>query len=113
MSTMKFINIPTERFCEVITHLRSTFFEDEPLNQSVQICGTSGEGHAQLEKHCMYTMAEGLSVMALSDDNQVYDPYLVGLINRYYFTNIIFFLTDRWCLSKRHCATRRCGTGLK
>lgn len=69
---MKNVIITPERFHDVIVHLRRTFFADEPLNQCVQITGgTADAGHAELEKHCAYTMAEGLSLMALSDDNEV------------------------------------------
>lgn len=69
---MKNVIITPERFHDVIVQLRKTFFVDEPLNQSVQITGgTADEGHAELEKHCVYTMEEGHSLMALSDDNEV------------------------------------------
>lgn len=69
---MKYVTISSERFADVLVHLRQTFFEDEPLNRSVQIVGTSGAGHEQLEKHCIYTMEEGLSMMALNEDNKVH-----------------------------------------
>lgn len=69
---MKYVTITAERASDVIVHLRNTFFEDEPLNRSLQIAD-AGVGHAELEKHCAYTMAEGLSVMALSDDDKVCD----------------------------------------
>lgn len=67
---MDFVIIPAHRFNDVIVHLRHTFFADEPLNKSVQLC-RPGEGHVELEKHSMATLQDGYSVMAVTKDNRV------------------------------------------
>lgn len=67
---MDFVIIPTDRFDDVIVHLRHTFFADEPLNKSVKLC-RPGEGHVELEKHSMATLQDGYSVMAVTKDNRV------------------------------------------
>lgn len=65
---MKFVTISPDRFADVLVHLRQTFFVDEPLNKSVQIAGADAD-HEQLERHCMHTMEEGLSMMAISEED--------------------------------------------
>ena len=55
--------IPEERFDDVIAHLRVSFFADEPLNKSVQLCAR-GEPHRELEEHARHTMRDNLSEMA-------------------------------------------------
>lgn len=67
---MKYIPIPEDRFPDVILHLRNTFFPDEPLNKSVDLCAI-GEAHTDLEIHSWNTMEQGFSVLALSDDDEV------------------------------------------
>lgn len=67
---MDFVIIPADRFDEVLEHLRNTFFADEPLNKSVELC-RPGEGHPDLEKHSVATMQDGFSLMAVTADNRV------------------------------------------
>lgn len=67
---MRYIPIPVDRFPDVIIHLRYTFFPDEPLNKSLDLCGV-GEAHTELELHSWSTMEQGFSVMALDDENEV------------------------------------------
>lgn len=67
---MKYITITPDRFDDVIKYLRYTFFADEPLNKALQLC-KPGEGHAESEKFSRETLKEGLSVMAVSDDDEV------------------------------------------
>lgn len=67
---MKYIIITPNRFDDVIKYLRYTFFADEPLNKALQLC-KPGEGHAESEKYSRETLAEGLSVMAVTDDDEV------------------------------------------
>lgn len=65
---MKYITITPDRFDDAIKYLRYTFFADEPLNKAVQLC-KPGEGHAESEKFSRETLKKGLSVMAISDDD--------------------------------------------
>ncbi|KAJ1524776.1 hypothetical protein ONE63_009652 [Megalurothrips usitatus] len=58
--------IPEARFEDVIGHLRCSFFADEPLNRSVQLC-ERGQPHRELEEHARQTLRDGLSVMALDE----------------------------------------------
>ena len=67
---MEYVKIPPNRFNDVILHLRNTFFADEPLNHSVSLCKT-GEPHVELEKHSMSTLEDGLSIMAVTEENEV------------------------------------------
>lgn len=67
---MNFIRIPPNRYDDVITHLRNTFFAEEPLNKTLSLCEV-GRGHAELEKHSRLTLTDGLSVMAVTDDDEV------------------------------------------
>lgn len=67
---MYFKEIPLDRYNDVILHLRETFFSDEPLNKAMQLC-QPGEGHIQLERHSLSTLEDGLSVMAVTDDDEV------------------------------------------
>lgn len=78
---MEYIKIPPNRFNDVIEHLRYTFFADEPLNKSVQLC-KPGEGHAESEKYSLKTLEDGLSVMAVTQDQEViiFTTYIIGLL---------------------------------
>lgn len=51
----------------VLRHLRDSFFADEPLNKAVNLC-ERGQPHAGLEKLCIATIADGLSVAAMEND---------------------------------------------
>ena len=67
---MDFILIPCTRYHDVIDFLRKTFFADEPLNKAVNLC-SPGEGHLDLERLCLATLDDKLSVMAVNQDNEV------------------------------------------
>lgn len=77
---MEFVRIPTERFNDVILHLRETFFSDEPVNKSVCLC-KPGEPHIELEKHSLSTLEDGLSIMAVTNDNKIAGVVLNGIIH--------------------------------
>lgn len=51
----------------VLRHLRNSFFADEPLNKAVNLC-ERGQPHAGLEKLCIATITDGLSVAAVEND---------------------------------------------
>uniref|UniRef100_A0A1B0GQ23 Uncharacterized protein n=1 Tax=Phlebotomus papatasi TaxID=29031 RepID=A0A1B0GQ23_PHLPP len=80
---MEFRQIPpnSERIGDIISHLRDTFFADEPLNKSVKLCGP-GEGHLELERHSIKTLRDGLSVMAVTDEDVIAGVALNGILKR-------------------------------
>lgn len=78
---MRFERVTEDRFGEVIQHLKLSFFADEPLNKAVGLC-KPGEGHVELERHSLSTLADNLSVMALSEDNRVVGVALNGILHR-------------------------------
>lgn len=78
---MRFEKITEDRFGEVILHLKEAFFADEPLNKAVGLC-QKGEGHVELERHSLSTLADNLSVMALSEDNRIVGVALNGILHR-------------------------------
>lgn len=67
---MEIVKITSEHYNDVIQHLRNTFFCDEPLNKSQKLC-EHGVGHALTEKYCLKTLSDGLSLMAITADQQV------------------------------------------
>lgn len=67
---MEYVKIPPHRFNDVIVHLQNAFFLDEPLNKSVELC-TPGCGHGLTEKYSLKTLNEGLSLMAVTPDQEV------------------------------------------
>lgn len=79
---MKYVPIPDDRFPDVIIHLRNAFFADEPLNKSLSLC-VVGEAHTDLELHSWSTMEQGLSLMALTEDNEVDLFYLNVFIKQF------------------------------
>ena len=79
---MRFEQVTEDRFDEVIQHLRSAFFSDEPLNKAVGLVDGPGKGHQELERHSLSTLADNLSVMALSEDNRVVGVALNGTLKR-------------------------------
>lgn len=78
---MRFERVTEDRFDEIIQHLRNAFFADEPLNKAVKLC-LPGEGHVELERHSLSTLADSLSVMALNADNRVVGVALNGILRR-------------------------------
>ncbi|KAK7600811.1 hypothetical protein V9T40_008252 [Parthenolecanium corni] len=74
-------HIPEEKYNEVIEHLRSNFFADEPLNKAVKLCD-HGEKHHDLEMHSLKTLEDNLSVMAIdSNTNRIIGVALNGIQN--------------------------------
>ncbi|XP_059609185.1 arylalkylamine N-acetyltransferase 1 [Phlebotomus argentipes] len=71
----------SDRLGEIIIHLRNTFFADEPLNRAVKLC-RPGEGHLELERHSEKTLRDGLSVMAVTDENVIAGVALNGILRR-------------------------------
>lgn len=67
---MEFVKIPPHRFNDAIVHLRNTFFVDEPLNKSVELC-TADNGHPLSEKYSLKTLSDGFSLMAVTPDEEV------------------------------------------
>lgn len=67
---MEYVKIPPHRFNDVIVHLQNTFFLDEPLNKSVELC-TPGCEHGLSEKYSLKTLKDGLSLMAVTPDQEV------------------------------------------
>jgi hypothetical protein len=55
---MNYLRITADYYNDVISHLRKTFFADEPLNKSLSLC-QPGQGHKELEEHSMATMKDG------------------------------------------------------
>lgn len=76
---MHFERVTEERFGEVIQHLKNAFFADEPLNKAVKLC-SPGEGHIELERHSLSTLADNLSVMALDAEDRVVGVALNGIL---------------------------------
>lgn len=68
---MEFVKIDPAHYDAVIEHLRNFFFADEPLNKSVNLC-SPGQGHIELEKHSLITLNDGLSVMAITPNQEVF-----------------------------------------
>lgn len=77
---MEFTCIPKERYGEVIKHLRDNFFADEPLNKAAGLC-QKGEGHQELEYLSYSTLKDGLSLMAVSEDNEIAGVVLNGVLH--------------------------------
>lgn len=69
---MDYVKVTEDRYDDVIKYLRYTFFVDEPLNKAMELC-KPGERHAESEKYARKTMEEGLSIAAISEENEVKD----------------------------------------
>ncbi|XP_068158329.1 arylalkylamine N-acetyltransferase 1 [Drosophila tropicalis] len=79
---MEYKVIGPEHYDNVIKHLRMTFFSDEPLNKAVKLC-RPGEGHDELEKHCLNTVKDDISLMAVDasvDGGQIAGVILNGIL---------------------------------
>ncbi|XP_063625139.1 uncharacterized protein LOC134796861 [Cydia splendana] len=63
----RFVTITPDMRDGVLKHLRESFFADEPLNKAVGLC-QRGQPHAALERLCVATIADGLSVAAVDGD---------------------------------------------
>ncbi|XP_055388889.1 arylalkylamine N-acetyltransferase 1 [Condylostylus longicornis] len=71
--------ITPEYYEEVIKHLRNTFFSDEPLNKAANLC-EKGEGNPDLELHSYKTLEDNLSIMAITEDDEIAGVILNGLV---------------------------------
>lgn len=58
--------IPQNRYGDIITHLRSNFFLEEPLNKAVELSSPN----VDLEATILDTLHENLSIMALKSDTE-------------------------------------------
>lgn len=76
---MEYTCIPEERFTEVISHLRDNFFADEPLNKAARLC-KKGEPHQGLEELSYETLKDGLSLMCVSEDDEIAGVVLNGIL---------------------------------
>lgn len=99
---MNYVKITDDRYDDVIKYLRYTFFVDEPLNKAMELC-KPGEKHAESEKYALKTMEEGLSIVAVSEDNEVRcfefnrfsslslspSNFITFTVNNFFSTNIL------------------------
>lgn len=63
----RYLSIPADRYDDVIALLQRNFYVDEPLNKAIGPI----RSYARKNANARALMAEGHSVMALDDDNQV------------------------------------------
>ncbi|XP_037049914.1 dopamine N-acetyltransferase [Bradysia coprophila] len=78
---MIFQRITPDRYNDVIVHLRDSFFFDEPLNKAVKLC-TAGTGNEELENYSIATLEDGLSIMAINDNEEIAGVALNGILLR-------------------------------
>lgn len=101
---MEYERISSNRYEDVIQHLRNSFFADEPLNKSVNLC-SPGQGHIELEKHSLVTLNDGLSVMAITPSQEVF--FLYSFIS--FYVLVLLFLVHThtynkcWCVFSSIC----------
>lgn len=76
----EFFIIKSIDYDEVIEHLRWNFFYDEPLNRAVGLCLEKGEGHPELEKQCLATLFDGVSVGAKNSEGNIVGVCLNGFL---------------------------------
>lgn len=77
---MEYKPIPSDRYTDVIHHLRETFFADEPLNKAANLC-KRGECNKELEQHSITTLHDNLSVMAVTEDDEIAGVVLNGVLH--------------------------------
>ncbi|VVC94649.1 unnamed protein product [Leptidea sinapis] len=75
---VQFTRITPEMLEPVLSHLRNSFFADEPLNKAVSLC-ERGQPHAALERLCAATIFDGFSVAAV-EGNTVLGVALNGIL---------------------------------
>lgn len=80
LDNYEFILIQPIHYDEVIVHLRNNFFFDEPLNQAVHLC-EKGEGHKELEKHSLTTLADGVSIAVVNSKREIVGVCLNGFLH--------------------------------
>jgi hypothetical protein len=99
--------IEEEYFEEVIVHLRNSFFADEPLNKSVNLC-KPGEPHSELENHSLITLRDKLSIMVLDCNTgevsiiylQIH-LYILPLIKILYYLELGNWSMSQWNTQRR------------
>ncbi|XP_073831143.1 arylalkylamine N-acetyltransferase-like 7 isoform X2 [Musca autumnalis] len=77
---MEYKLITEDRYDDVIRHLRDNFFADEPLNKAAGLC-RRGYGHRDLEHHSLETLEDNLSLMAVTDSNEIAGVILNGILH--------------------------------
>lgn len=73
----QYLSIPEDRYDDVLQHLRTEFYANEPMSKSLKTAANEELLQAEL-KYCRDTMLEGLSVMALTKDNLVSQKNVYG-----------------------------------
>jgi len=79
--TIEFKKLTPKYHDDVIIHLRNTFFADEPLNRATKLC-QRGEGHPELEQVVFDTLADDLSIIALTSDGEIAGVALNGWLHK-------------------------------
>lgn len=79
LDNFEFILIQPIHYDEVIVHLRNNFFFDEPLNRAVRLCA-KGQGHCELEKHSLSTLADGVSIAVVNSKGEIVGVCLNGFL---------------------------------
>lgn len=78
LENFDFFMIKPIHYDEVIEHLKTNFFYDEPLNRAVGLCQEMGEGHPELEKHSLATLSDGVSVAVQNSKGEIVGVCLNG-----------------------------------
>ncbi|XP_011504927.1 PREDICTED: uncharacterized protein LOC105367815 [Ceratosolen solmsi marchali] len=73
--------VPSKRYHDVLEHLKYNFFADEPLNRAIGLC-RKGESHQELERHCLFTLAQGISCMIVDEGDKIVGTALNGIVKR-------------------------------
>ncbi|XP_075155956.1 arylalkylamine N-acetyltransferase-like 7 [Haematobia irritans] len=76
---MEYKLITEDRYDDVIRHLKENFFADEPLNKAAGLC-QRGLGNRDLEHHSLETLEDNLSLMAVTDNNEIAGVILNGIL---------------------------------
>jgi len=81
LDNFEFFMIKPIHYDEVIEHLKENFFYDEPLNNAVGLCREKGEGHPELEKHSLATLADGVSIAVANGKGEIVGVCLNGFLH--------------------------------
>ncbi|KAL1131987.1 hypothetical protein AAG570_011597 [Ranatra chinensis] len=65
-----------------IHFLRKFFFKDEPLNICVGLLDEPGSTCAELERYCLESIQDGVSLMAVTPDDQLVGVCLSGIVKK-------------------------------
>ncbi|XP_014242794.1 dopamine N-acetyltransferase-like isoform X2 [Cimex lectularius] len=74
--------ITTRDSSQVIQFLRKFFFKDEPLNICVGLLDEPGSTCIELETYCLDSIPDGVSLMAVSPDNEMLGVCINGVLRR-------------------------------